>query len=209
MFELESRLLVFVREVFEARLHGFPALPRYQPQAAERSFDRALALDSTLADAYLARGEIRLLELSQPARALADLRHGRLQYQAATRPVPLSYLQAEGAALTHLHRYPEAQAVYELALGRNPADGRTLFLLGRLAQQTADSARACDYFRRGAETGYPYAVEAAATCDQAAERQKAAARAVWLRRSALPTSLGGLTASKKKENKAKPYLKAL
>lgn len=144
-----------------------------QPQAAERSFSRALALDTALADAYLARGELRLLELARPVPAAADLHTGRRQYQELGRQVPLPYLQAEGAALTRLRRYPEARTVYELALGRNPADGRTLFLLGRLAQQSADSVSACTYFARGAEAGYSYAQQAAAECQRAAERQKA------------------------------------
>ncbi|NML65675.1 J domain-containing protein [Hymenobacter sp. RP-2-7] len=134
------------------------------PRAAEHSYSRALRLDTTLAAAYLARGENRLLELDRTAPALADLQRGHQQYQAANRPVPLPYLQAEGAALVRLGRYPEARAVYEQALGRNVGDGRTLYLLGRLAQQTADSVSACEFFRRGAAAGYGYAAQAAAEC---------------------------------------------
>jgi tetratricopeptide (TPR) repeat protein len=134
------------------------------PRAAERSYSRALALDTTLATAYLARGENRLLELGRTDLALADLQRGRRQYQAAARTVPLPYLQAEGAALVRLGRYTEARAVYEQALGRNVGDGRTLYLLGRLAQQSADSVSACEFFRRGAAAGYGYAAQAAAEC---------------------------------------------
>lgn len=136
----------------------------HQPAEAERSFNRALALDTTLAEAYLARGENRLLELRRTQPALADLRRGAGQLARAGRTVPLPYLQAEGAALTHLARYPEARAVYLQALESQPEDGRTLFLLGRLAQQTGDSTSGCEFFRRGAQAGYDYAVSAAAGC---------------------------------------------
>ncbi len=136
----------------------------HQPAAAELSYRRALALDTTLAEAYLARGENRLLDLNQTRPALADLQRGRQQYQRAGRPVPLAYLQAEGAALAHLAHYDEARAVYFKALEDQPEDGRTLFLLGRLAQQAGDPASSCEFFRRGAQVGYSYAVAAAEKC---------------------------------------------
>ncbi|WP_191906452.1 J domain-containing protein [Hymenobacter baengnokdamensis] len=136
----------------------------HEPAAAELSYCRALTLDTTLAEAYLARGENRLLDLRQTRPALADLRHGRGQLTRAGRPVPLEYLQTEGAALAHLARYAEARATYKLALESQPEDGRTLFLLGRLAQQQGDSASGCEFFRRGAKAGYSYAVAAAAAC---------------------------------------------
>jgi curved DNA-binding protein CbpA len=136
----------------------------HQPAAAELSYCRALALDTTLAEAYLARGENRLLDLRQPRPALADLRRGHAQLRHAGRPVPLPYLQAEGAALAHLARYDDARAVYFQALEAAPEDGRTLFLLGRLAQQAGDSASSCEFFRRGAVAGYSYAERAAAQC---------------------------------------------
>jgi len=136
----------------------------HQPAEAERSYCRALALDTTLAEAYLARGENRLLDLRQTRPALADLRRGHGQLRRAGRPVPLSYLQAEGAALAHLAHYNEARTVYFQALETAPEDGRTLFLLGRLAQQAGDSASSCEFFRRGAVAGYSYAERAAAQC---------------------------------------------
>lgn len=137
----------------------------HQALAAEHSYTRALALDTTLAEAYLARGENRLLELNRTAPALADLQRGHDQYaHSHAAAIPLPYLQAEGAALTRLGRLAEARAVYEQALGRNVGDGRTLFLLGRLAQQTGDSASGCEFFRRGAAAGYSYATQAAAGC---------------------------------------------
>jgi tetratricopeptide (TPR) repeat protein len=136
----------------------------HQPAQAELSYCRALALDTALAEAYLARGENRLLDLRQTRPALADLERGHGQLTRAGRTVPLSYLQAEGAALAHLDRYPEARLVYFEALKAQPEDGRTLFLLGRLAQQAGDSASSCEFFRRGATAGYTYAKAALADC---------------------------------------------
>ena len=136
----------------------------HQPAEAERSYSQALHLDSTLAEAYLARGENRLLDLRRPRPALADLRQGHRQYQRLGRTVPLPYLQAEGAALAHLGRYTEARTTYFQALEGQPEDGRTLFLLGRLAQQVGDSASGCAFFQRGAVAGYAYAVQAASAC---------------------------------------------
>jgi len=136
----------------------------HQPAAAELSYRHALALDTALAEAYLARGENRLLDLHQTRPALADLQRGRQQYQRTGRPVPLAYLQAEGAALARLARYAEARLIYFKALETQPEDGRTLFLLGRLAQQAGDPASSCEFFRRGAEVGYSYAVAAAEKC---------------------------------------------
>lgn len=136
----------------------------HQPQEAETSFSRALALDSALAEAYLARGDNRLLDLRRPRPALADLHRGHQQYARRGQAVPLGYLQAEGAALAHLARYPEARGVYLQALESQPEDGRTLFLLGRLAQQMGDPASACAFFQRGAKAGYSYAVAAAVGC---------------------------------------------
>lgn len=135
-----------------------------QPAAADLSFGRALARDSTLAAAYLARGENRLLALGQTQPGLRDLQHGRRTEERAGRRPPPPALLAEGAALAHLGRYAEALARYDSALAARPADGRTLFLLGRLAQQRGDSAGACRFFRRGAVSGYSYAVAAAARC---------------------------------------------
>ena len=136
----------------------------HQPTAAELSYCRALALDTTLAEAYLARGENRLLDLRQTRPALADLRRGHAQLRRAGRAVPLDALQTEGAALTRLARYDDARTVYLQALEAQPEDGRTLFLLGRLAQQAGDAASGCEFFRRGAVAGYSYAVRAAAGC---------------------------------------------
>jgi curved DNA-binding protein CbpA/Tfp pilus assembly protein PilF len=137
----------------------------HQPAEADVSYSLALAKDTTLAEAYLARGENRLLDLRSIRPALNDLQQGHQQYQRASRPVPLPYLQAEGAALTRLGKFGEAREVYFQALESQPEDGRTLFLLGRLAQQQGDFASACEFFTRGAKTGYSYARVAAKGCN--------------------------------------------
>ena len=150
-----------------ARLHyrlGRCQAQLRQPAEAERSYSAAIQLDTTLAEAFLARGENLLLDLRRPRPALADLHHGHQQYQRRGLAVPLPYLQAEGAALTHLGRFAEARATYFQALESQPEDGRTLFLLGRLAQQMGDPASGCAFFRRGAKAGYSYAVVAAEGC---------------------------------------------
>jgi tetratricopeptide (TPR) repeat protein len=136
----------------------------HQPREADTSYSRALVLDTTLAEASLARGETRLLDLNHPRPALADLRRGHQQYERRHQAVPLNYLQAEGAALTHLARYTEARNIYFQALESQPEDGRTLFLLGRLAQQMGDPTSACAFFQRGAQARYSYAVVAAEKC---------------------------------------------
>jgi Tfp pilus assembly protein PilF len=135
-----------------------------QPQDAETSYSRALALDTTLAEAHLARGELRLLDLNRPRPALADLHRGHQQYARRHMAVPLNYLQAEGSALTYLAYYTEARSIYFQALESQPEDGCTLFLLGRLAQQVGDVTSACAFFQRGAKAGYSYAVAAAEKC---------------------------------------------
>jgi hypothetical protein len=150
-----------------ARLHyrlGRCQAQLRQPTEAERSYSVAIRLDTTLAEAFLARGENRLLDLHHPRPALADLHHGHQQYQRRGQAVPLQYLQAEGAALTHLGRYTAARTTYFQALESQPEDGRTLFLLGRLAQQMGDPASACAFFQRGAKAKYSYAVAAAEKC---------------------------------------------
>lgn len=135
-----------------------------RPAAAEISYTRALTLDSALSVAYLARGQARLLDLRRPAPALADLSTGLAQRRRAAAPTPWRYVQVRGLALTALRRYPEARAVYFNMLQAHPHDGRTHFLLGRLAAHTADSAAACEFYRRAVELGYEYARPAQERC---------------------------------------------
>ena len=136
----------------------------HRPAAADRNFTHALALDSTLSAAYLARGQTRLLDLHQPATALADLSHGLAQRRRAARPLPWQYVQLRGVALAALSRYPEARADYFAVLQARPRDGRTHFLLGRLAAHTGDSTAACAFYRQALALGYEYARPAQAAC---------------------------------------------
>ena len=134
------------------------------PNAAELSFNRALLLDSTLSNAYLARGEARLLDLHRPGEALTDLSTGLAQRCRAEAPTPWHYVQVRGAALTALGRYRAARADYFRVLQAHPTDGRTHFLLGRLAAHTGDSVAACEFYRRAVLLGYEYARTARERC---------------------------------------------
>ena len=134
------------------------------PTAAELSYTRALALDSTLSAAYLARGQARLLDLAQPAQALADLTHGLAQRARAQAPAPWHFVQVRGLAFTALGRYDDARTEYFRVLQARPRDGRTHYLLGRLAARTSDPAAACEFYRRALLLGYEYARTAEAAC---------------------------------------------
>ena len=135
-----------------------------QPTAAERYYSRALALDTALSAAYLARGETRLLDQHRVADATADLSRGLRQRQRAGAATSWRYVQVRGVALVALGRYAEARADYFRVLQAHPRDGRTHFLLGRLAQQTGDSASACKFYRRAVELGYTFARTAQQAC---------------------------------------------
>ena len=132
--------------------------------AAELSYTRALRLDSTFSAAYLARGESRLLDFNQPEEAVADLNRGLVQRQHAGGGLPWHYVQVRGLALTALNRYADARADYFQVLQAHPDDGRTHFLLGKLAAHTGDSTAACEFYRRALRLGYEYARTAGAAC---------------------------------------------
>lgn len=127
------------------------------PPRADAAYSRALSLDSTMSAAWLARGQGRLLDLRQPAAALADFDHSLAQAQAAGQPGSWRAAQLRGLALATLGHYPEARAAYEAALLARPRDGQTHFLLGRLAQHLGNTTAACEFFRRSLELGYAYA----------------------------------------------------
>ena len=135
-----------------------------QPEAAEQSFTKALAFDSTRSAARLARGEVRLLDLRQAERAEADFTAGLAQRQRAGRVLPWHYMQLRGVARTALQRYNEARTDYFDVIRANPQDGRTHFLLGKLAAHTGDSAAACEFYRRAVALGYVYAQAAQGGC---------------------------------------------
>ena len=125
--------------------------------AADQSFSRALALDTALSAAYLARGEARLLDQHRVPEALADLARGLGQRQRAGRALPWHYVQVRAVALAAVGRYTDARADYFRILQAFPGEGRTHFLLGRLAVQTGDSTAACEFYRRALALGYEYA----------------------------------------------------
>ena len=132
--------------------------------AAELNYTRALKLDSTLSGAYLARGQARLLDLNQPELALADLTQGIGQRQRTGAGTPWHYLQVRGVTLTTLGRYADARADYFQVLQARPRDGRTHFLLGRLAARTGQPDAACEFYRRALNLGYEYARTEEAKC---------------------------------------------
>ena len=135
-----------------------------RPRAAERSFTRALGLDSARSAARLARGEVRLLDLGQPEAAEADFTAGLSQRRRAGRGQPWHYVQLRGLARTALQRYAEARTDYYAVVRANPTDGRTHFLLGKLAARTGDSTAACEFYRHAVALGYAYAQEAQSGC---------------------------------------------
>lgn len=135
-----------------------------QPEAAAQSFTQALAFDSTRSAARLARGEVCLLDLSQPERAETDFTAGLAQRQRAGLARPWHYVQLRGVARTTLRRYAEARNDYFEVIRANPTDGRTHFLLGKLAAQTGNPAAACEFYRRAVALGYAYAQEAQRAC---------------------------------------------
>ena len=135
-----------------------------RPAAAEISYTRALTLDSALSAAYLARGEARLLDLHQPLPAVADLTTGLAQRRRAAIATPWHYVQVRGVGLTALGRFAEARVDYFNTLQANPKDGRTHFLLGKLAARTGDATAACEFYRRALGLGYEYARAAQEGC---------------------------------------------
>ena len=135
-----------------------------QPEASEQSFTKCLVLDSTRSAARLARGEVRLLDLHQPGPAEADFTAGLAQRWRAGQPLPWHYVQLRGLARTALHRYADARNDYFEVIRANPTDGRTHFLLGKLAVHTGDSTAACEFYRRALALGYEYARAAREQC---------------------------------------------
>lgn len=136
-----------------------------QKDSAQRNFTRALALDSTLSGAWLARGELRLFELLEFGPAVNDFSAGMRQREATGRGVSTKYLTYRGLAFYKMRDFGAARADYRQVLVQNPKNGQVHFLLGRLAQQEGNTAAACEFFRRAVRLGYLYANEALAqTC---------------------------------------------
>ncbi|WP_460502217.1 tetratricopeptide repeat protein, partial [Hymenobacter agri] len=82
----------------------------------------------------------------------------------AGRGQPWHYVQLRGVARTALQRYDEARNDFFEVIRANPRDGRTHFLLGKLAAHTGDSTAACEFYRRALALGYAYAREAQEGC---------------------------------------------
>ncbi|MBF9142868.1 J domain-containing protein [Hymenobacter properus] len=135
-----------------------------RPADADLRYSQALQQDSTLSAAHLARGRGRLLDLNNAALALTDLSTGLAQRRRAAAPTPWSFVQLRGVALAALGRYAEARTDYFNTLQANPKDGRTHFLLGRLAAHTGDSTAACEFYHRAVNLGYDYARAAEQEC---------------------------------------------
>jgi curved DNA-binding protein CbpA/Tfp pilus assembly protein PilF len=135
-----------------------------RPGTAEDNFSRAIQLDSTHSAAYLARGETRLLDLEHASQAVSDFSTGLNQRQRAGQSTPWHYVQLRGLAYTSLGRYAEARADYFRVIRANPKDGRTHFLLGKLAARSGDTAAACEFYSRAVRLGYEYARAAQKSC---------------------------------------------
>ncbi|TGE26582.1 J domain-containing protein [Hymenobacter metallicola] len=131
-----------------------------QKDSAQYNLTRALALDSTLSGAWLARGELRLFDLLQFEPAVKDFSVGLRQREAAGKTVSLKYLTYRGLAYYKLRDFSGAREDYRQVLLKNPKNGQVHFLLGRLAQQEGNRSAACEFFRRAMQLGYLYAGEA-------------------------------------------------
>ena len=174
------------RTEYRAALAQAPALPRRvaadlhyrlsrcetllgDSAQADLNLTQALALDSALAPAWLARGGLRLFypRPSSPqaaAAAAADLRRGLAQLVRRGQPAPWRAQRLLGLALARAGRPAEARAAYEQVLAARPTDGCTHYLLGCLARQAGDTAAACGFFRRAVALGYEYARPARDGC---------------------------------------------
>ncbi|WP_324673754.1 J domain-containing protein [Hymenobacter sp. GOD-10R] len=129
-----------------------------QPDSAEICLGHALALDSLLSGARLARGETRLFGLNAFEAAIQDFSAGlRLRKQQGR---SLKYLTYRGLAYYKLGNYAAARSDYQQVLLQNPRNGQAYFLLGRLAQREENAGAACEFFRRAVTLGYSYAAAA-------------------------------------------------
>jgi len=131
-----------------------------QPDSAELNLTRAVALDSTLSAAWLARGELRLFVLHVFPEAAQDFSTGLRQRRASGQPLSIKYLTYRGLAHYKQRDFAAARTDYRQVLEGNPQNGQVHFLLGRLAQQEGNPGAACEFFRRAEKLGYVYAEEA-------------------------------------------------
>ncbi|WP_400192710.1 DnaJ domain-containing protein [Hymenobacter sp. B81] len=128
-------------------------------RVAIQSFSRALVLDTTLSEAWLARGEVWLFEQRRFPTAIRDLSVG-LRQRAEQQSPSAKWLTYRGLAFFKMGDYPNALADYQQVLLMRPGSGQIHFLLGRVAQKQGRRQAACEFFRRGSRLGYPPAVQA-------------------------------------------------
>ena len=131
-----------------------------QPDSAEVCLGNALAIDSLLSGARLARGETRLFGLGKFEAAIKDFSTGLRQHATTKRDQSAKYLTYRGLAYYKLGAYTAALNDYKQVLTQNPQDGQVYFLLGQLAQQEKNDTTACTFFRRAVALGYIYAAAA-------------------------------------------------
>ncbi|MBG8554491.1 J domain-containing protein [Hymenobacter guriensis] len=131
-----------------------------QSGKALRSFNQALAADSTQTGAWLDRGELRLFEQRQFQPAILDLTTGLRQRAAQGKSPSGRFLTYRGLAWFKLGEFQAARADYQQVLLNQPRNGQIYFLLGRLAEAQQNRAAACEFFGRAARLGYLYAEEA-------------------------------------------------
>ncbi|MFD2786828.1 J domain-containing protein [Hymenobacter rubripertinctus] len=127
-----------------------------RPKAAQAAYARATQLDSTLARAWLLRGEARLFGRLQFGEAARQFTQG-LRFAPANSRLRGQLLTYRGLARFKQQQYEAAQQDYWEVLDITPRSGQLYFLLGRVAQQQQDPARACDYFGRALVQGYGFA----------------------------------------------------
>lgn len=127
-----------------------------RPAAAQAAYRRALALDSTLARAWLRRGEVELFQRAQFEQAARTLSGGLRHAPVASR-LRGQLLTFRGLAYFKLGRYEAAQNDYWAVLDITPRSGQLYFLLARVAQQQHDAPRACELLGRAVLQGYEFA----------------------------------------------------
>ena len=128
----------------------------HRPKAAQAAYARAIELDSTLARAWLLRGEAELFGRRKFGVAARQFTRG-LRHAAAGSRLRGQLLTYRGLARFKQQQYEAAQQDYWEVLDITPRSGQLYFLLGRVAQQQRDPARACEYFGRAVVQGYGFA----------------------------------------------------
>lgn len=127
-----------------------------QPNVAQRAYQKALALDSTLARAWLRQGEDMLFRQQRFADAIRTL-SGGLRHADGPSRLRGQLLTFRGLAHFKLGQYEAAQNDYWEVLDITPRSGQLYFLLARVAQQQQDAPRACDLLQRAVVQGYDFA----------------------------------------------------